>query len=101
MPTGYFAKVTEGVVTDVRRTTKEYIDLNKDLYTGTWVEVDNMSNYPSIGFLFDDKLGFIKPKPFPSWIWSTEGNEWVSPVAMPSDGAFYIWDEASTDWVKV
>jgi hypothetical protein len=50
MSTGYFAQVTDGVVTDVRVTTKEYMEQNPDFYPGFWVEVLDMSQYPAIGY---------------------------------------------------
>lgn len=61
MTTGYFAQVTDGVVTDVRRVTKERIDQNPDLYLGIWVEVPNMDQYPAIGWLWTLDGGFVPP----------------------------------------
>lgn len=61
MTTGYFAQVTDGVVTDVRRVTRERIDQNPDLYPGTWVEVPNMDQYPAIGWLWTAANGFQPP----------------------------------------
>jgi len=44
--------------------------------------------------------GIFTPKqPYPSWI--LENNVWVSPVAKPTDGKLYRWDEASTSWIAV
>jgi len=61
MTTGYFAQVTDGVVTDVRRVTKERIDQNPDLYPGLWVEVPDMDQYPAIGWLWTPDGGFVPP----------------------------------------
>lgn len=61
MTTGYFAQVTDGVVTDVRRVTKERIDQNPDLYPGLWVEVPDMDQYPAIGWLWTPHGGFVPP----------------------------------------
>ena len=61
MTTGYFAQVTDGMVTDVRRVTKERIDQNPDLYPGMWVEVPDMEQYPAIGWLWTQDGGFVPP----------------------------------------
>jgi hypothetical protein len=61
MSTGYFAQITDGVVTDVRRTTKEYIDANQSFYPGVWVEVQDMDQYPAIGWTWAQESGFLSP----------------------------------------
>ena len=61
MTTGYFAQVTDGVVTDVRRVTQERIDQNPDLYPGMWVEVPDMEQYPAIGWMWTADGGFVPP----------------------------------------
>lgn len=61
MSTGYFAQVTDGVVTDVRRVTQERIDENPDLYPGLWVEVPDMDHYPAVGWLWTPEGGFVPP----------------------------------------
>jgi hypothetical protein len=38
MSATYFAQVTDGVVTDVRVVSAEYMAENPDRYPGTWVE---------------------------------------------------------------
>ena len=34
-----------------------------------------------------------------SWVWNNELTSWVAPVAAPTDGFPYIWDEAVVNWV--
>ena len=34
-----------------------------------------------------------------SWTWNEEAVSYVAPVAIPTDGYPYLWDEASTTWV--
>jgi hypothetical protein len=34
-----------------------------------------------------------------SWIWSEESISWVAPVAQPTDGFPYLWDETVSNWV--
>lgn len=59
--TGYFAQVTDGVVTQVRRVTREYMMENPDLYPGSWVEVLTMEQYPAKGWLWVEETGFYSP----------------------------------------
>lgn len=61
MSTGYFAQVTDGVVSDVRRVSAERIAENPDLYPGSWVEVENMDQYPAIGWTWSSETGFVPP----------------------------------------
>lgn len=61
MSTGYFAQVTDGVVTDVRRVTAERIAEYPDLYPGQWVEVTDMEQYPAVDWTWSPELGFQSP----------------------------------------
>jgi hypothetical protein len=58
-------------------------------------------NYAGIGFTYDSaRDAFIPPQPFPSWVLDEVTCQWGAPVAMPTDGQFYYWDEATTSWVQ-
>ena len=56
-------------------------------------------NYAGIGYTYNADIdAFVPPQPFPSW--TLDANVvWQPPVAMPTDGAMYSWDEATTAWV--
>jgi hypothetical protein len=57
-------------------------------------------HYASIGFSYSDELdAFIPPQPFDSWSLDEELCIWVAPVAYPTDGIMYEWDEEILDWV--
>jgi hypothetical protein len=57
-------------------------------------------NYAGIGYTFDEaRDAFIPPKPFASWVLNEDTCLWDAPVAMPSDGGFYNWDEEAGNWV--
>lgn len=59
-------------------------------------------NYAGIGYIYDEaRDAFIAPQPFASWILDEETCRWVAPVAMPEDGAFYIWDEEAVSWEAI
>ena len=57
-------------------------------------------NYAGVGYTYDPtRDAFIAPQPFPSWVLNEETCQWDSPVAMPTDGQRYTWDEATISWV--
>ena len=59
-------------------------------------------NYAGIGYTFDEtRDAFIPPKPFASWVLNEDTCLWDAPVAMPTDGGFYNWDEEAGNWVAV
>lgn len=62
MSTPYHAQVTDGVVTDIRRVSKEHMEQYPDLYPGTWVPVVDMSSYPAIGWTWSEEAGFAAPE---------------------------------------
>lgn len=38
-------------------------------------------------------------KPFASWLWN--GTKWEAPVAYPTDGGSYVWNEKIKNWKKI
>ena len=57
-------------------------------------------NYAGIGFKYDaQKDAFIPPKPYTSWVLNSSTCLWEAPVAYPTDGDLYKWDESTTQWV--
>jgi len=57
-------------------------------------------NYAGIGYIYDAaRDAFIAPQPFASWVLNEETCQWDAPVAMPTDGQRYYWDEATISWV--
>ena len=59
-------------------------------------------NYAGIGYTYDeDRDAFIPPKPYPSWILDEQTCLWNAPVAMPTDGKLYRWDEDAQNWVEI
>ena len=56
-------------------------------------------NHAGIGYTYDeDRDAFILPKPYNSWILSEETCLWEAPVACPTDGNNYIWNEQTLNW---
>ena len=59
-------------------------------------------NYASIGYTYDATNDvFYAPQPFPSWILNNTTWLWEAPVAMPTDGKDYKWNELSINWEEV
>lgn len=59
-------------------------------------------NYAGIGYTYDrERNAFIPPKPWNSWTLNDTSCLWEPPVPYPTDGAFYRWDEDTTNWVEI
>jgi len=111
----HFAKVVDGVVTQVIVAEPEFFQTFVDSSPGEWIQTSYNThggehklggtplrkNYAGIGFTYDRvKDAFIPPKPFASWVLNEDTCLWNAPVAMPDDGKVYTWDEATTNWVE-
>jgi len=56
-------------------------------------------NHSAIGYTYDEvKDAFIAPKPYPSWKLNKDTCRWEAPIAYPSDGKLYDWNESTTNW---
>jgi len=56
-------------------------------------------NYAGIGFKYDQtRDAFIPPKLFNSWTLNEDTCLWEAPVAYPTDGQFYTWNEQNQTW---
>jgi len=56
-------------------------------------------NYAGIGYKYDSvRDAFIPPKPYASWTLNEDSCLWEAPVAYPTDGALYTWNEETTSW---
>lgn len=57
--------------------------------------------YAGAGYTFDRvDNAFIPPRPYPSWLLDKVVYDWTAPVPYPTDGALYVWDEATVSWVQ-
>lgn len=90
--------------------TKEWCENNLG---GTWVQTSYNThggqhpegrplhkNYAGIGYKWDG-VGFYAPQPFPSWTKDEDTYLWEAPVAYPTDGERYIWNEDILNWEEV
>jgi hypothetical protein len=109
---GHYAKVENGIVTQV--IVANGPDWCEQNLGGEWVQTSYNTignthtlggtplhkNYAGIGYSWDG-TGFAAPKPYESWTLNADTYLWEAPVAMPTDGKVYSWDEATTAWVEV
>jgi len=59
-------------------------------------------NYAGVGMKYDQtRDAFISNKPWESWILNETTCQWEAPVAYPTDGESYSWDEETTSWVPL
>jgi len=111
----HFAKVTDGKVTQVIVAEQEFFDTFVDSSPGTWLQTSYNThgnqhpegrplrgNYAGIGYTYDATNDvFYAPQPFSSWILNNTTWTWEAPVAMPTDGKNYKWNESITNWEEV
>lgn len=76
------------------------------LFGGNWKQTSYNGSfrkrYAGIGYTYSEELdAFIPPKPFPSWVLSPATIDWEAPVAYPTDGKVYFWDEGTLSWQLV
>ena len=109
---GHFAKVENGVVTNVIVADQEdivgldgqWIQTSYNTWGGVHSQggVPLRKNYAGIGFLYDaERDAFILPKPYASWTLNEDTCLWDSPVAMPTEGGPYTWNESTQTWDAV
>jgi hypothetical protein len=70
---------------------------------GTWIQTSYTNrirkNFAGVGFDYDaTRDAFIAPKPYASWLLNEDTCQWEAPVAYPTDGVMYKWNEDKTDW---
>jgi len=112
----HFAKVLDGKVIQVIAAEPEFFDTFVDSSPGTWIQTSYNTqgnkhllggtplrgNYAGIGFTYDSiRDVFYAPQPFPSWTLSESTWLWEAPIAYPTDGKLYNWDESTLSWIEV
>ena len=108
----HYAKIEDGVVTNVIVAEQDFIDTQ----AGTWVQTSYNTkggvhtlggtplrkNYAGTGYVYDsDRDAFYVPQPYPSWSLDEGTCLWEPPVAHPNNGKEYTWNEATTSWDEV
>jgi len=112
----HFAKVTDGVVTQVIVAEPEFFQTFVDTSPGEWIQTSYNThggvhklggtplrkNYAGIGYTYDLVNDcFVPPKPYPSWTLNINTCLWQPPVAMPTDNKMYQWNETAQVWDEI
>jgi hypothetical protein len=111
----HFAKVQDGLVTQVIVAEPEFFDTFVDSSPGEWIQTSYNThggqhpegrplrkNYAGIGYTYDKtRDAFIPPKPFASWILDEETCLWNPPVPYPEDDKEYTWNEDTQSWDEI
>jgi hypothetical protein len=102
---GNIVEKVEVVSNDISTTEQAGMDFLNNLYKSrdVWKQTSYngniRKNFASIGYKYDQtKDAFIAPKPFNSWILNEDTCRWEAPVAYPTDGQRYIWNETIKNW---
>ena len=116
---GHYAKVVNGIVTQVIVADEDFFTTFVDTSPGEWLRTsyntrgnvhygpdgkpDDLppfrKNYAAIGYSYNHILdAFIPPQPYPSWILDDYTGLWNAPVPYPDDGKYYEWDEQTQSW---
>jgi hypothetical protein len=109
----HFAKVIDGIVTEVLVIEQDVINTGAFGDPALWVQTSYRThggqhpegrplrkNYAGVGFTYDAaRDAFIPPKPFVSWVLNEDTCLWDAPISKPEDGNLYTWDEATLAWV--
>ena len=110
----HFARVTNGIVTQVIVAEAEFFDMFVDSSPGEWIQTSYNThggqhpenrplrkNYAGINFTYDSvRDAFIPPKPYASWVLNEDTCLWESPTPIPDDGKKYGWDEEQLQWIE-
>ncbi len=112
----HYAKVNNGIVEQVIVAEADFFNTFVDSSPGTWIQTSYNTqgnqhklggtplrgNFAGIGFTYDATNDvFYAPKPFPSWTLNESTWLWDAPIAYPTDGKGYVWDESITNWKEV
>jgi len=126
----HYAKVLNGIVTQVIVAEADFFTTFVDSSPGTWIQtsyntrggvhyapnsdtpdggVALRGNYASAGYIYDARNDvFYPPRPLDmngvvcaSWTISAPTWTWAAPVACPDDGNKYMWNEITTSWVQI
>jgi hypothetical protein len=111
----HFAKVIDGIVTEVLVIEQDVIDTGAFGDPSLWVQTSYNTyggqhpegrplrkNYAGIGYSYDAVLdAFIPPQPFASWTLNEDTCLWDAPTPYPDDGKLYTWNEDTLSWVEI
>jgi len=110
----HYAKVLDGKVVNVIVAEEDFFKTFVDTSPGQWIQTSYNTrgnqhpegrplrgNYAGIGYTYDATNDvFYAPQPFPSWTLNETTWLWEAPVAIPTEGGPYAWDEETKSWIE-
>jgi hypothetical protein len=110
----HFAKVLNGIVTQVIVAEPEFFDTFVDSSPGKWIQTSYNTingqhpegrplrgNFAGIGYVYDrENDAFYIPQPYPSWTLNTTTWIWEAPVPIPDNGQRFTWNEEQLQWIE-
>ena len=113
--TGSIVERVEVVHNDVATTEQAGADFLNGVYgtADTWIQTSYNTfagehklggtpfrkNYATVGGRYDQtRNAFIPPQNYESWILNEDTCQWDAPVAYPTDGQTYDWNETNQTW---
>jgi hypothetical protein len=115
----HFARVQNGVVIAINVAERDILDTGLWGDPADWIQTSYNTrggihygqdgepdggialrgNYAGIGYIYDSENDVFYPaQPYPSWTISSPTWTWTAPVAYPTDGRIYTWNESTTSW---
>lgn len=109
----HYAKVENGIVTQVIVADQEFIDSGALGDPTQWIQTSYNTfggvhrsggtplrkNYAGVGYLYmSDIDAFVPPKVYDSWVLNTETGLWDAPVPRPENKQYVVWDEEIKNW---
>jgi hypothetical protein len=113
----HFAQIDENnIVTQVLVIEQDVVDTGLFGNPGSWIQTSYNThggahvtggtplrkNYAGIGYTYDrTRDAFIPPQPYTSWTLNEATCLWQAPVAYPTDGKQYAWNEPTVSWQEL
>lgn len=109
----HFAKINNtNTVTEVIVAEQDFINSGKVGDSFLWIQTSYSGsfrkNFAGIGYTYDKtRDAFIPPQPYGSWILVEDTCQWEAPIAYPTDGKIYEWNETNyqadntTGWEEI
>jgi hypothetical protein len=119
----HYAKVESNMVTKVLVADAEFFKTFVDDAPGKWIQTSYNTfggihydpitgeadggtalrmNYAGEGYIYDStEDAFYQPQPYNSWTLNKNNYLWEAPVACPTDGKMYDWNEDTLAWDEV
>jgi hypothetical protein len=75
----------------------------QSIFGGRWIQTSYNNKFrkqfAGVGFTYNaERDAFVRPQPYPEWVFNEDALEWEPPTPYPNDGKHYIWRRDLGDW---